>query len=91
MHRRVAANRRTMKETTMLNISCTYCRAPINLSDGDLAQAVHEAGDKRPKTTHVTCPSCRRTNKVPFDRVRQAYRMAGSPPPEEIAPAVEGE
>ncbi len=76
----------------MLNISCTYCRAPINLSDGDLAQAVHEAGDKRPKTTHVTCPSCRRTNKVPFDRVRQAYRMAGSPPPpEEEAPTVEGE
>jgi|GEM_PF-1415233 len=75
----------------MLNISCTYCRAPINLSDGDLAQAVHEAGDKRPKTTHVTCPSCRRTNKVPFDRVRQAYRMAGSPPVEEITPPVEDE
>ncbi len=75
----------------MLNISCTYCRAPINLSDGDLAQAVHEAGDKRPKTTHVTCPSCRRTNKVPFDRVRQAYRMAGSPPPPEEAPVPEGE
>ena len=76
----------------MLNISCTYCRAPINLSDGDLAQAVHEAGGKRPKTTSVTCPSCRRTNKVPFDRVQRAYRMAGSPalPPEE-APAVTGE
>jgi hypothetical protein len=77
----------------MLNISCTYCRAPINLSDGDLARAVQEAEGKRPKTTPVTCPSCRRTNKVPFDRVRQAYRMAGSPPPpvEEETPAVAGE
>lgn len=75
----------------MLNISCTYCRAPINLSDGDLARAVQEAEGKRPKTTSVTCPSCRRTNKVPFDRVRQAYRMAGSPPVEEVTPAVEDE
>ncbi len=75
----------------MLNLSCTYCRAPINLSDGDLARAVHEAEGKRPKSTPVTCPNCRRTNKVPFDRVRQAYRLAGSPPPEEAAPAVESE
>jgi hypothetical protein len=76
----------------MLNISCTYCRAPINLSDGDLAEAVHAAGDKRPKSAPFTCPSCRRINKVPFDRVRQAYRLAGSPPPpQEAAPAVEGE
>lgn len=76
----------------MLNISCTYCRAPINLSDGDLAEAVHTAGGKRPKSAPVTCPSCRRINKVPFDRVRQAYRLAGSPPlPEEPAPAAEGE
>lgn len=75
----------------MLNISCTYCRAPINLSDGDLAQAIHGAESKRPKSTPVTCPSCRRTNKVPFDRVRQAYRMAGSPPPPEETPAAEVE
>lgn len=76
----------------MLNISCTYCRAPINLSDGDLARAVQAAGDKRPKTAPVTCPSCRRTNKVPFDRIQRAYRMAGSPPlPEEETPAVADE
>lgn len=76
----------------MLNISCTYCRAPINLSDGDLAQAVHEAGDKRPKTTHVTCPSYAAATRYPSNRVRQAYRMAvGSPPVEEAAPVVEDE
>jgi uncharacterized Zn finger protein (UPF0148 family) len=82
----------TDEEKTMLNISCTYCRAPINLSDGDLARAVQEAKGKRPKTTPVTCPSCRRTNKVPLDRVQRAWRMAGSQPaPEEAAPAMEDE
>lgn len=76
----------------MLNVSCTYCRAPINMSDGDLARALHEAGDKRPKTVAVTCHSCRRTNKIPFDRVQRAFRMAGSPPlPEEEKPAAEAE
>lgn len=89
MHRRQLAQQ---KETTMLHVSCTYCHAPINLSDGDLARAIHEASDKRPKSAPVTCPNCRRINKVPFDRVERAYRLAGNPPlPDEAAPIVEGE
>lgn len=64
----------------MLNLSCTYCRAPINLSDGDLARAMQTVEGKRPKSIPVLCPSCRRTNKAPYDRLARAYRLAGSPP-----------
>lgn len=63
----------------MLNISCTYCRAPINLSDGDLAQLMQDASGKRPKSVPVPCPVCRKMNRVPFDRVQRFYRLAGSP------------
>jgi hypothetical protein len=66
----------------MLNLSCTYCRAPINLGDGDLARIVTEAGGKPGKSAPVTCPTCRRTNKVPMQRLQLAYRQAGSPPAE---------
>ncbi len=65
----------------MLNISCTYCRSPINVSDGELAMIIQAAGGKRPKSAPVSCPNCRKTNKVPFKRLDQAYKMAGSPPP----------
>ncbi|MEZ4767630.1 MAG: hypothetical protein R2844_04315 [Caldilineales bacterium] len=65
----------------MLNISCTYCRSPINISDGELAIIMQEAGGTRPKSAPVTCPNCRKTNKVPFKRLAQAYKLAGSPPP----------
>lgn len=71
----------------MLNITCTYCRAPINLNDGDLALIMQEVGDKRPKSVVVPCPACRRANKVPTQRLQQAYRLAGSPPLPEAAPA----
>ena len=68
----------------MLNISCTYCRSPINIGDSELAMIMQAAGGKRPKSAPVTCPYCRKTNKVPFQRLAQAYKMAGSPlPPEE--------
>lgn len=70
----------------MLNITCTYCRAPINLNDGDLALIMQEGGSignhpggKRPKSVVVSCPACRRANKVPTQRLQQAYRLAGSP------------
>lgn len=70
----------------MLNITCTYCRAPINLNDGDLALIVQamgvtgrQAGGKGPKSAPVPCPTCRRVNKVPVQRLQQAYRLAGSP------------
>jgi hypothetical protein len=66
----------------MVNLSCTYCRAPINLGDGDLARIMQEAGSKRAKSAPVTCPTCRRTNKVPMQRLQLAYRQAGSPPVE---------
>lgn len=72
----------------MLHVSCTYCRAPINLSDGELAEIVQTAGGKKSGSAPVTCPSCRRGNKVPMQRIVQAYRLAGSPPPPE-PPAVE--
>ncbi len=65
----------------MLNITCTFCRAPINLSDADLALVMQEIGDKRPKSVPIPCPNCRRANKVPWQRLQQAYRQAGSPPP----------
>lgn len=68
----------------MLNLTCTFCRAPINLSDGDLALIMAEVGDQRPKSHPVPCPNCRRTNKVPMKRIQQAYRLAGSPPLPEI-------
>lgn len=67
----------------MLNISCTYCRSPINVSDGELAMIIQAAGGKRPKSAPVSCPNCRKTNKVPFQRLAQAYKMAGSPLPQE--------
>lgn len=67
----------------MLNISCTYCRSPINVSDGELAMIMQAAEGKRPKSAPVSCPNCRKTNKVPFQRLAQAYKMAGSPPPPE--------
>lgn len=67
----------------MLNISCTYCRSPINVNDGELAMIIQAAGGKRPKSAPVNCPNCRKTNKVPFQRLAQAYKMAGSPPPPE--------
>ncbi len=85
----------------MLNITCTYCRAPINLNDGELALIMQEldntgrqAGGKRPKSAPVPCPTCRRINKVPAQRLQQAYRLAGSPPaptpvPAESSPAPE--
>lgn len=63
----------------MLNITCTFCRAPINLSDGDLAMIMQKVGSQRPKSAPVTCPTCRRSNKVPMQRLQQAYRLAGSP------------
>ena len=64
----------------MLNLSCTYCRAPINLSDGDLARAMQAVEGKRPKSIPVPCPNCRRINKAPYDRLARVYRLAGSPP-----------
>lgn len=67
----------------MLNISCTYCRSPINVGDGELAMIMQAAEGKRPKSAPVSCPNCRKTNKVPFQRLAQAYKMAGSPPPPE--------
>lgn len=70
----------------MLNITCTFCRAPINLSDGDLALLMQKVGAKGPKSVAVPCPTCRRTNKVPTQRLRQAYRLAGSPATPEAAP-----
>lgn len=70
----------------MLNITCTFCRAPINLSDGDLALLMQEVSAKRPKSVPVPCPACRRANKVPTQRLQQAYRLAGSPPVPEPAP-----
>ncbi len=69
----------------MLNISCTYCRSPITVSDGELARIMQEAGGKRPKSAPVSCPNCRKSNKVPFQRLAQAYKLAGSP----AAPAAE--
>lgn len=72
----------------MLNVSCTYCRAPINLSDAELAEIVQKAGNKKSGSAPVTCPNCRRGNKVPMQRIVQAYRLAGSPPPP-AAPAPE--
>lgn len=71
----------------MLNITCTYCRAPINLNDADLALIMQEVGNKRPKSVVVPCPACRRANKVPTQRLQQAYRLAGSPPVPEPTPA----
>ena len=73
----------------MLNISCTYCRSPINVSDGELAMIMQAAGGKRPKSAPVSCPNCRKTNKVPFQRLAQAYKMAGSPPLPQEEEAVE--
>jgi hypothetical protein len=75
----------------MLNLTCTFCRAPINLNDGDLALIMAEVGDQRPKSYPVPCPSCRRTNKVPMKRIQQAYRLAGSPPLPEIPAPQEDE
>ncbi|MER2600540.1 MAG: hypothetical protein ABTQ73_13565 [Caldilineales bacterium] len=63
----------------MLNFSCTYCRAPINLSEGDLAQIMQTLGGKRPKSVPVPCPACRKSNKMPLERIRRAWQMAGSP------------
>ena len=74
----------------MLHVSCTYCRAPINLSDGELAEIVQKAGGKKSGSAPVTCPNCRRGNKVPMQRIVQAYRQAGSPPPPE-SPSVEAQ
>lgn len=71
----------------MLHITCTFCRAPINLSDGDLALIMQEAGDQRRKSYLVTCPSCRRGNKVPMRRIRQAWQLAGRPTVPEVAEA----
>ena len=65
----------------MLSVTCTFCRAPINLNDGDLAQIREEIGDSRPKSYLVTCPNCRRGNKLPMDRLRRAYDLAGRPQP----------
>lgn len=75
----------------MLNITCTFCRAPINLSDGELALIMEDVGDQRPKSYLVTCNSCRRGNKVPMKRIRQAYQLAGSPHPPEVPEAEEPE
>lgn len=66
----------------MINLSCTYCRAPINLGDGDLARIMQETAGKKVKSAPITCPACRRTNKVPMQRLQVAYRQAGSPPVE---------
>ena len=71
----------------MVNLSCTYCRAPINLSDGDLAQIIQTVDGKRAKSAPVPCPVCRKINKMPFDRLERAWRLAGSPTPPPIAPA----
>jgi len=75
----------------MLNLTCTYCRAPINLSDGELARIMQEAGDKHGKSAPVTCASCRRTNKIPMQRLQLAYRQAGSPPAEASPSPVENQ
>ena len=64
----------------MLNISCTYCRAPISVSDAELAEIVQGVGSKSAKSVPIVCHSCRRANKVARKRVEQAYRQAGSPP-----------
>jgi hypothetical protein len=72
----------------MINLSCTYCRAPINLGDGDLARIMQETAGKKVKSAPVTCPTCRHTNKVPMQRLQLAYRQAGSPQVE-AAPAKE--
>ena len=64
----------------MLNISCTYCRAPIAVSDAELAQIMQDAGKKPPKSVPIVCNTCRRANKLATKRVEQAYRLAGSPP-----------
>ena len=74
----------------MLNITCTFCRAPINLNDDELALIMQEVGDKPPKSYLVTCPACRRGNKLPMRRIQQAYRLAGSPPAPELPPLEEG-
>ena len=75
----------------MLNISCTYCRSPINVGDGELALIIQAAEGKHPKSAPVTCPNCRKTNKVPFKRLEQAYKLAGSPLPPEEEPVEEAE
>lgn len=63
----------------MLNITCTFCRAPINLNDDELALIMQEIGDQKRKSYMVTCYTCRRGNKVPVQRISQAWRLAGSP------------
>ncbi|MEA3335225.1 MAG: hypothetical protein U9R25_04900 [Chloroflexota bacterium] len=74
----------------MLSITCTFCRAPINLNDGELALIMQEVEEKKPKSYLITCWTCRKGNKVPMKRIEQAYVLAGSPPVPET-PAEESE
>ena len=67
----------------MLNITCTFCRSPINISDGELALIMQEVGDQKRKSYLINCSRCRRGNKVPVRRIQQAWRLAGSPSPPE--------
>ena len=75
----------------MLNFRCFNCGWPINLNRDELQAAVTEAEGKGEAYYMVSCPQCRRANKVSVRQMRRRLPRDWEPTPTDAAPAEEAD
>ncbi len=61
----------------MLQVKCFKCGWPIILNDDFLRTAVEEADANHATHYNVTCPKCRRVNKVSVKQMKRALPPEG--------------
>ena len=54
-----------------MNMTCSSCRRTFNLSQDWMQYAIDKAAKKKHKYFNADCPHCRRTVRVPVDRMKQ--------------------
>ncbi len=63
----------------MLSVRCFKCGASITLNRADIEAAVAEAEAKGESHHGVTCPQCRRLNKVAVKQLRRKLPRGWKP------------
>jgi hypothetical protein len=64
----------------MFNLRCFKCGWPINLNRAEIEAGVAEAMANGESHHTITCPHCRRTNKVSVKQMRRRLPRGWKPP-----------
>ncbi len=73
----------------MFSFRCFKCGWPINLNRAELEAAVAEAEGKGESHHVVSCPQCRRINKISVKQMRQKLPRDWQPTPSPAEPSGE--